>query len=115
VTVEIDPATVAELAARYAGGETLESLVAQYPFSYRKIRAALIDAGVTLRPPKIPLPPTPPGLVNAYNFGRTIRQLAATHGMSYTQTRNVLLAEGVQLRSRGQYSNRWEVGGTTRH
>jgi hypothetical protein len=114
VTVEIDPTVVAELVGRYADGETIESLVAQYPFSYRKIRTTLIDADVTLRPPRIPLPPTPPGLVNAYNHGRTIRQLAAMHGMSYNRTRNILLAEGVQLRSRGQYSTRREVSGTTR-
>lgn len=102
MTSEIDPAVVVELVTRYSGGETIESLVAAYPFSYRKVRTTLIDAGVALRPPKIRLPPTPPGLVNAYRHGRSIRQLGATYGMSYTQTRNVLLAEGVQLRPRGQ-------------
>ncbi|WP_410639356.1 helix-turn-helix domain-containing protein [Amycolatopsis sp. lyj-346] len=106
MTVEIDPAMVAELVGQYTAGETLEGLVARYPFSYRKIRTTLIDEGVTLRPPKIPLPPTPPGLVNAYHYGQTIRQLAASYGLSYNQTRNILLAEGVQLRSRGQYSTR---------
>ncbi|WP_410638066.1 helix-turn-helix domain-containing protein [Amycolatopsis sp. lyj-346] len=111
MTVEIDPAIVAELVDQYAAGETIERLVARYPFSYRKIRATLIDEGVTLRPPKIPLPPTPPGLVNAYNFGRSIRQLAASYGLSYNQTRNILLAEGVQLRTRGQCSTRREVSG----
>ncbi|GAB3150192.1 hypothetical protein GCM10027258_47900 [Amycolatopsis stemonae] len=62
----------------------------------------LIDAGVTLRPPRIPLPPTPPGLVYACHHGRSIRQLGTTHGMSYSQTPNILLAEGVDLRRRGQ-------------
>ncbi|MEU7786505.1 hypothetical protein [Amycolatopsis sp. NPDC049159] len=89
-----------ELVADYVAGETIESLVARHPYSYRKIRTALIDAGVTLRPQRIQLPPTPPGLVNAYLDGRTIRQLAATYGMSYGQTRNILLAEGVELRRR---------------
>lgn len=103
MTSEIDPAVVGELVTRYYGGETIESLVAEYPFSYRKVRTILIDAGVVLRPPRIRLPPTPPGLVNAYEHGRTIRQFAATYDMSYNQTRNILLAEGVQLRSRGQY------------
>ncbi|MEU0532076.1 helix-turn-helix domain-containing protein [Amycolatopsis tolypomycina] len=103
MTSEIDPAVVGELVTRYSGGETMESLAAEFPFSYRKVRTTLIDAGVALRPPKIRLPPTPPGLVNAYEHGQTIRQVAATYGMSYNQTRNILLAEGVQLRSRGQY------------
>ncbi|WP_370965221.1 helix-turn-helix domain-containing protein [Amycolatopsis sp. cg9] len=102
MTSEVDPAVVIELVKRYSGGETIESLVAEYPFSYRKVRTTLINAGVTLRPPKIRLPPTPPGLVNAYEHGRSIRQVAALYGMSYNQTRNILLAEGVQLRSRGQ-------------
>ncbi|MEU0533729.1 helix-turn-helix domain-containing protein [Amycolatopsis tolypomycina] len=115
MTVEIDPAIVAELVGQYAAGETLEWLVARYPFSYRKIRTTLIEAGVTLRPPKIPLPPTPPGLVNAYNFGRTIRQVAASYGLSYNQTRNILLAEGVRLRTRGQRSTRREVSGARRN
>ncbi|MGK3204521.1 helix-turn-helix domain-containing protein [Amycolatopsis sp. MEPSY49] len=93
---------VRELVEHYAAGETLEGLVARYPYSYRKIRTALLDAGVTLRPPRIPLPPTPPGLVDAYRDGRSIRQLATAYGMSYNQTRNLLLAEGVELRRRGQ-------------
>jgi hypothetical protein len=99
---EIPVDVVHELSGHYTAGETLESLVARYPYSYRKIRTALIDAGVTLRPPRILLPPTPPGLVNAYLNERSIRQLATIHGMSYSQTRNILLAEGVELRRRGQ-------------
>ena len=91
-----------DVVREYTAGETLESLVARYPYSYRKIRTTLIDAGVTLRPPRIPLPPTPPGLVNAYLDGRSIRQLGTTYGMSYSQTRNILLTEGVKLRRRGQ-------------
>lgn len=102
VPTEIPVDVVRELALRYAAGDTLESLVARYPYSYRKIRTTLIDAGVTLRPPRIPLPPTPPGLVNAYLDGRSIRRLATTYGMSYNQTRNILRAEGVELRRRGQ-------------
>lgn len=86
-------------------GETIEWLVAQYPYSYRRIRRTLLDAGVTLRPQRIRLPPTPPGLVNAYVNGRSIRQVATTHNMSYNQTRNILLAEGVELRSRGNSAN----------
>jgi hypothetical protein len=99
---EIPDDVVRELVDHYTAGETIESLVARHPYSYRKIRTALIDAGVTLRPPRIPLPPTPPGLVNAYLDGRSIRRLATTYGMSYNQTRNILLAEGVELRRRGQ-------------
>jgi uncharacterized protein (DUF433 family) len=95
---------VNELVDRYDAGETITGLVAQFPYSFRKIRTALIDAGVTLGPPRIPLQPTPPGLVNAYRYGRSIRQLAATHGLSYNQVRNILLAEGVELRRRGQPS-----------
>lgn len=103
VPTEIPVDVVRTLADCYAAGETLDGLVARYPYSYRKIRVALIDAGVTLRPPRrILLPPTPPGLVNAYLDGRSSRQLAATYGMSYNQTRNILLAEGVELRRRGQ-------------
>lgn len=87
---------------RYNDGETMEKLAAQYPLSYRKVREVLIRAGVTFRPQKVLLPPTPPGLVNAYLDGRTIQQLATTHGRSYNQTRRILLAEGVQLRRRGR-------------
>ncbi|OKA08268.1 helix-turn-helix domain-containing protein [Amycolatopsis regifaucium] len=97
------PEIAAELADRYANeGNTIEGLAERYQLSYRAVRIALLREGVTLRPPKIPLPPTPPGMVNAYNGGRSIRQLAAIHGMSYCQTRRVLLAEGVQLRPRGR-------------
>ncbi|WP_410640365.1 helix-turn-helix domain-containing protein [Amycolatopsis sp. lyj-346] len=102
VPAEIPAELVRHLVDRYTAGETIESLVAGHPYSYRKIRVALLDAGVTLRPPRIPLPPTPPGLINAYREGRSIRQLATTYGMSYNQTRNILLAEGVELRRRGQ-------------
>jgi uncharacterized protein (DUF433 family) len=99
---EFDPVIVAELIERYNDGETMEKLAAQYPLSYRKVRDVLIRAGVTIRPQKVLLPPTPPGLVNAYHDGRTIQQLATTYGMSYNQTRRILLAEGVQLRRRGR-------------
>ncbi|UUV34083.1 hypothetical protein NQK81_11720 [Amycolatopsis roodepoortensis] len=92
----------AELVRRYNGGETIESLAERHALSYRRVRTILLAAGTTLRPPKIPLPPTPPGLVNAYLAGRSIRQLAAIHGMSYNQTRRILLAEGVVLRPRGR-------------
>jgi hypothetical protein len=102
IPAEIPVDVVRELAGHYTAGETLERLVARYPYSYRKTRTTLIDAGVSLRPPRIPLPPTPPGLVNVYLDGRSIRQLGTTYGMSYSQTRNILLAEGVELRRRGQ-------------
>ncbi|UMP07112.1 helix-turn-helix domain-containing protein [Amycolatopsis sp. EV170708-02-1] len=88
----------AELARLYNDGATIESLAKRYALSYQKVRTTLLAAGVTLRPPKIQLPPTPPGLVNAYLAGRSIRQLAAIHGMSYNQTRRILLAEGIVLR-----------------
>ncbi|MER7859315.1 MULTISPECIES: helix-turn-helix domain-containing protein [Amycolatopsis] len=91
-----------ELVRLYNDGETIESLAARYALSYHKVRTTLLAAGVTLRPPKIQLPPTPPGLVNAYLAGRSIRQLADIHGMSYNQTRRILLAEGVTLRPRGR-------------
>ncbi|WP_370451369.1 helix-turn-helix domain-containing protein [Amycolatopsis sp. WAC 01416] len=73
-----------------------------YTLGYRKVRTLLLNSEVILRPPKILLPPAPPGLANAYRDGRSIRQLAAKHGMSYNQTRRILLAEGVQLRPRGR-------------
>ncbi|MGW4826198.1 helix-turn-helix domain-containing protein [Amycolatopsis japonica] len=92
----------AEIVRRYELGETIEGLAASHALSYRKVRTTLLAAGVTLRPPKIQLPPTPPGLVNAYLAGRSIRQLADIHGMSYNQTRRILLAEGVVLRPRGR-------------
>lgn len=95
------PVDVEHLCRWYRNGATIEGLVAVTPFSYRAIRTTLLKAGVTLRPPMIPLPPAPPGLVAAYRDGRSIRQLAAKHGLSYNQTRNVLLAEGVKLRRRG--------------
>ncbi|AUI57286.1 hypothetical protein [Amycolatopsis sp. BJA-103] len=91
-----------ELVRLYNEGETIENLAARFGLSYRNARTALLAAGVTLRPPKIQLPPTPPGLVNAYLAGRSIRQLADIHGMSYNQTRRILLAEGVVLRPRGR-------------
>ncbi|OKA09025.1 helix-turn-helix domain-containing protein [Amycolatopsis regifaucium] len=91
----------AELVRLYNNGATIESLAERYALSYRKVRTTLLAAGVTLRPAKIQLPPTPPGLVNAYLSGRSIRQLADIHGMSYNQTRRILLAEGVVLRPRG--------------
>ncbi|WP_441296305.1 helix-turn-helix domain-containing protein [Amycolatopsis sp. CA-126428] len=102
VPAEIPADVMRELAEHYTAGETLESLAARHPYSYRKIRTALIGAGIALRPPRIPLPPTPPGMVNAYGNGRSIRQLASTYRMSYNQTRNILIAEGVRLRRRGQ-------------
>ena len=108
----MEPTVVAELVKGYTAGETLLSLAARYPFSYSTIRIALINAGVTMRPPKILLPPTPPDLVTAYQRGRSIQQLADVYGMSYNQTRRILLAEGVRLRGRGRYPTRREVSGT---
>ncbi|WP_410648885.1 helix-turn-helix domain-containing protein [Amycolatopsis sp. cmx-4-54] len=100
---ESDPGSLqAELVRRYNGGETIEGLAESCALSYRKVRTILLAAGVTLRPPKIQLPPTPPGLVNAYLAGRSIRQLAKIHGMGYNQIRRILLAEGVVLRPRGR-------------
>lgn len=99
---EFDADIVAELIERYSEGETMEKLAGQYPLSYRQVRNVLIRSGVAIRPPRILLPPTPPGLVNAYLDGRTIKQLATTHGRSYNQTRRILLAEGVTLRRRGR-------------
>lgn len=98
---DVTQETIAELVLQYADGDTIERLALRYSLSYRRTRILLLDAGVTLRPPKIQLPPTPPGLVNAYQDGRSIRQLAAKHDMSYNQMRRVLLAAGVHLRSRG--------------
>lgn len=104
----------AALVERYLlRGDTMEGLVVRYKhyrlvqngqrheISYRRVRGILLGAGVTLRPQNVPLPPTPPGLVNAYLDGRTIKQLAVTYRMSYSTTRRILLAEGVQLRRRG--------------
>ena len=99
-----------DLAEHYTAGETIDSLVARHPYSYRKIRTALIDADVTLRPPRIPLPPTPPGMVNAYVNGRSIRQLASTYGMSYNQTRNILrpkVSNSAAGASPEQYGPKW--------
>ncbi|MFI7121935.1 helix-turn-helix domain-containing protein [Amycolatopsis sp. NPDC049868] len=101
----MDPATVRELARKYREGRTIESLAAEYPFSYRLVRAELLQAGVKLRPPRRMLPPTPDGMVNDYFRGRSIRTLAEQHNMSYSQARRVLLAEGVVLRSTGRPSS----------
>lgn len=98
----LDPDVIAELADRYANGETLQSLAERYQANYSSVRDALIGAKVEMRPPGILLPATPPGLVNAYNDGQTIHQVAAKYGMSYGQTRRILLAEGVQLRPPGK-------------
>jgi len=63
----------------------------------------LLAEGVKIRPPEIPVPPCPPGMVNLYQQdGASIRQLANRYGHSYNQTRNMLLRAGVQLRPRGQ-------------
>ena len=96
------PEDVEHLCRWYEAGATIEGMVEVTPFSYRKIRTALLDAGVTLRPPQILLPPCPPGMVSAYKQGASIRQLAARYGHSYNQNRNMLLHAGVTLRRRGQ-------------
>ncbi len=91
----------AELVAAYTDGQTLEGLSAAYGLSYRQVRERLLDAGVTLRPAKIPLRPTPPGLVTAYCSGLSLRATAAQFGLSYNATRDMLLRAGVGLRSPG--------------
>lgn len=96
------PADIEHLCRWYEHGATIEGMVEVTPFSYRAIRAALLAAGVTLRPPMIPVPTCPPGMVSAYQQGASIRQLATRHGHSYNQTRNMLLHAGVTLRGRGQ-------------
>ncbi|WP_410662954.1 helix-turn-helix domain-containing protein [Amycolatopsis sp. lyj-84] len=98
---KVEPETVAELVRLYNDGQTIERLARRYALTYQRARALLLGAGVALRPPKIQLPPTPPGMVKDYLGGWSIRQLAAKHGRSYNQTRRMLLAEGVQLRQRG--------------
>jgi hypothetical protein len=92
---------VAELIDRYRAGATIEDLAASHPFSYRKVRGALIAAGVTLRPQKPRPKPAPPGLIRAYESGRTIQQVADAFGFSYNKTRRILVAHGVQIRRRG--------------
>ncbi|UUV34557.1 transcriptional regulator [Amycolatopsis roodepoortensis] len=105
---QVDPdSTTAEMVRKYNGGQTLEGLAEEYSRSYRAVRNLLLEAGVTMRPPKIQLPPTPPGMVNAYNHGWSIRQLATKHDMTYSRTRRVLLAEGVVLRGVGRPGSAW--------
>jgi hypothetical protein len=102
MTEPIERVADEELVRRYTAGETMEGLAASCQLSYRLVRGVLHRAGVTIRPQKVLLPPTPPGLVNAYLGGRTIQQLATAHGRSYNQTRRILLSEGVPLRRRGR-------------
>jgi len=97
------PEEIANLRRWYEEGTTIEALVDMTPFSYRAVRKTLLAEGVKIRPPEIPVPPCPPGMVNLYQQdGASIRQLANRYGHSYNQTRNMLLRAGVQLRPRGQ-------------
>jgi DNA-binding MarR family transcriptional regulator/lambda repressor-like predicted transcriptional regulator len=90
------------LTGRYKSGATIEALADETGLSYRRTRTTLIDAGVTPRPPRIRVPPCPPGMVNLYKSGATIRELANRYGHSYNQTRNMLLHAGVTLRPPGR-------------
>jgi hypothetical protein len=104
----VTPEDTANLRDWYEDGATIEALVAQTPFSYRAIRTALLDAGVTLRPPMIQVPPCPPGMAEMYKNGATIRQVGAKYDRSYSQARIMLLHAGVTLRSSGESrSMRW--------
>jgi Helix-turn-helix domain len=48
---QFDSETVAEMARRYRAGATLQKIASETGRSYNQVRAALLDAGVSLRPP----------------------------------------------------------------
>lgn len=91
----------ADLRRRYEEGATIEALSEELSRSYRGTRQTLLDAGTTIRPPTVPVPPCPAGMVDRYREGASIRQLREIYGHSYNQTRNMLLHDGVTLRPRG--------------
>jgi lambda repressor-like predicted transcriptional regulator len=100
--VEMTLEDVVDLCCQYEEGVTIEALASETGLSYRRVRTTLIASGVRLRPPMIPVPPCPPGMVELYANGSSIRTLARRFDRSYNQTRNMLLYAGVTLRPRGQ-------------
>ncbi|WP_408630301.1 helix-turn-helix domain-containing protein [Amycolatopsis mongoliensis] len=100
----LTPEAVVHLVDRYESGAAIEAIAKEAGYSYRRTRTSLIEAGVKLRPPRIQVPPCPPGFVNLYQNGASIRVVSTRYGVSYNQARNMLLHAGVTLRPPGQPS-----------
>jgi DNA-binding transcriptional ArsR family regulator len=100
----LTPEAVSHLVDQYESGATIEAIAKETGYSYRRTRTSLIEAGVNLRPPRIQVPPCPPGFVNLYQNGASIRMVSSRYGVSYNQARNMLLQAGVTLRPPGQSS-----------
>jgi hypothetical protein len=90
------------LCKRYEAGATIEALAEETGLSYRRVRETLLVFGITLRPPMIPVPQCPPGMVNLYVCGASIRAVATRYDLTYNQARNMLRHAGVKLRPPGQ-------------
>jgi hypothetical protein len=95
------PDVAAELAGRYADGESLETLAKNTGIDRRVVRTLLADAGVPIRE-RHPVPAHQGGwVVEQYLAGITLRELAHRIGCSYGTVRRYLLRAGVGLRSPG--------------
>jgi DNA-directed RNA polymerase specialized sigma24 family protein len=91
----------AELADRYAAGDSLETLAKDTGIDRRVVRGLLTDAGVTIRERR-PLPAEQgQWVVDQYRGGTTLRELAEHTGCSYATVRRYLLQAGVDLRPPG--------------
>lgn len=91
------PETIAELVARYRGGESMAKLSEEVGISKAGLRKLLLAEGVTLR--KQPL--TPEGCeqaVRLYHEGMSIMEVVDQLESSYGAVRRALLARGVAMR-----------------
>lgn len=91
----------ADLADRYAAGDSLETLANDTGIDRRVVRGLLTGAGVVIRERR-PLPAERgQWVVEQYRAGTTLRELAGHTGCSYATVRRFLLGAGVHLRPPG--------------
>lgn len=92
--------TPEEMAAAYEAGQRLDQIMAQAHLGKDKVRALLVEQGVTIRPPGWSRKPamTPAEMAGAYVAGAGLRKVARAAGMTEVKVRALLVDQGVQIR-----------------
>jgi DNA invertase Pin-like site-specific DNA recombinase len=92
------PQTIAELVARYNGGEHTPALSRQYGISKTGLLQLLQDKGVPLRRRSV-TPEDAERAVRLYERGLTIDEVVKPIGYSYSTVQRLLHQKGVVLRT----------------
>lgn len=102
----LPPDLLAQLAADYNTGQTLDQVAATHHVDVKVIRRNFRENGITIRPPAHLQPPREltahdlADITTLYENGASIAELAARHHVRGTQIRDVLVAHHITIRNR---------------